>query len=1568
MAEATDNSSQQNSSGNTTNTFLKGMSKDYNDTFVGEGVWTHARNAVNNSHDGQLGTFGNEPSNFSCVDLPYTLIGAINTDVNKWVVFTTNNVDSEIGEFDDLNCTYKTIVNAPCLNFKTTNLITGATRARYDCGIQIYWDDSLNPTRTMNLDNIPWVQNCTVVAGCQTCVDTTILDCEKLRIAPFVTRPCVNIERGKLPGTLANGSYQAFIAYTVNQVKVTDYVGISEVQGLFTHENTSSSLELTISNLDADFDEFELVILSTVNAQTTAKRIGYYNTSRGVIYVDRIDPEYETVPVSDVVFRSEPVEKSDAMYSAGNYLLRTGVYSKFKFNYQPLANQITVNWVAVEYPYDYYVKGNNNAGYMRDEQYAFFIRFVYNTGEFSESYHIPGRPPLPFDTQLVSGSPDYFDGPIQRWKVENTYSVTSITPVTRPDGGVEIARGGMGYWESTEYYPSNRPDLWDSFPNIPGHPLNLCGKPIRHHKMPDETQDNFHLSNHNPGGSKIRILGVEFNNISFPVDNNGNPITAVVGYEILRGSREGNKTILAKGLINNMREYKIPGRENDVNYRGLFQNYPYNDLRPDSYLTSNKQISLEGSHGVANVTDSNSPKLDLYKKNIFSFHSPDVSFTNPYLNPYELKVYQEQWGKSYGSFQNPYKHPKFKVLTDFSDILSKVVGLLQAINLLVSAVAGADLRIDTQGSSDIPLSTSLVVPHRQDAISGIFSPPTPGYLGTTGVPGADTAASGERAASNSAISLANAFNITFLSVIQIATVSEQVVKLIAAFAPKLQYSAQYNSHGFYNQSSGSRLNNRRRKIDDSAYISPTLQQFTSNYQVNNINRSRYVIVKLGGDIDNPLNQDNSRFIISEKSATLTTVYESNISSYYASMKIPMASQYGQLENIKQIPIVTVDQNGVCVPTITPNKVFRTGVLFGGDIYVNRFTEKNTMFFFSNWLMGEPDLIDYNYTNYINIPYPRYWINNQDSHSFFSVASDYRALDYRDSSTFFVKRGYFYLFNSGVRDFFVESEVNVAYRDWEDDIPKRHYDPDRFNDLSAMFRSDIIQSGNFYKYDYSLSLSKLYTSSITWGNTLPRDYDPLVAESCYTYEPTTVRYSLPIQDDTPKRDGWTLFLTNNRKDFLSPVSSIKSINKTGAVFMMKNLSPLQFMGVEELKLDGTGAKVTIGDGKLFESGENQLQSLVNTEDPFEYASNQSRYSAVNTTHGLFWVSQSTGKVFNYTGSGMEEISKNGMRWWFAQYLPSYILKQYPTYALYDNPVIGIGTQMTFDVTNEILYITKKDYRPKYTKAQGLTLDADAVTFKFNGTPVQLTNTQYFEDASWTISYDPKLKVWLSFHDWKPSFAMPGRTHFMTVAKAPGAIKDTVWKHNESCTSFCNFYGVNHPFEIEFVSSTGQTVNTVRSVEYILEAYKTFNDCRDKMYILDANFDQSIIYNNEQISGVLELNLKTKNNPLTMLGYPQITTNSIRIQYSKEENKYRFNQFWDITNNRGEYTPSNVPMFNVQANGYIYNINPAYVNYNKASLQRKKFRHYSNRVFLRKVVSGDTKFLFKISNQKNLQSYR
>ena len=797
-----------------------------------------------------------------------------------------------------------------------------------------------------------------------------------------------------------------------------------------------------------------------------------------------------------------------------------------------------------------------------------------------------------------------------------------------------------------------------------------------------------------------------------------------------------------------------------------------------------------------------------------------------------------------------------------------------------------------------------------------------------------------------------------------------------ALIPKKQYAAQYNAHGFYNQASRYIDNNRRREILEINYVGNNLQQFIvptnplQQFQINNLNRNKTVVLAVNKEISNTTIQtDDSRIRISDGSYSLSTNITRNIASHYGAIRIPIPNQYGQLDSIKQLPIThcvvnTTTPGGTIFPT-------NSGVLFRGDTYINRFTEKNTMFFFTAWLMGEPDLFDYDYTRYNSIAYPTYWINSQPLTGALQLNPDKRhSLDFQSLLTqitgvVYVEPGYFYLFNSGVRDFFVESEVNLAFRDYEDDLGKRHYDPYAFTDLSTMFRSDIISGGNYYKYDYSLSASKIVTSRISWSSLLPRDYDPAIYSTCYKYRPNRVIYSLPQKMES-KKDSWRIFLVNNYRDFLANVTSIKSINKNGALFMMRYMSPLQFLGVDQLQTDA-GTKVTLGDGGLFSQ---PFQAIVNTDDSYEYASNQGRFCAINTTYGVFWVSQNQGKVFNLAGGGLNDITNEGLKWWFAKYLPSQLLAAYPDYKLGDNPVAGVGVQMIYDNTSEVIYIIKKDYKPKFDSTTGLTLDPDGVTFRYNNVVTPFTNTNVFEPANFTISYDPKLKAWISFHDWIPSFVIPAKNHFMSVAREGAALNDTVWRHNVRCDLYTNYYGVNYPFEVEFLSSTGQAVSSVRNLEYMLEVYNYHNHCRDKFHVLDQNFDQAMVYNSEQISGNLLLTLKDKANPFNMLTYPIVNpvAQTITINFSKEENKYRFNQFYDITRDRGEFSGANIPMFITDPGGYKYTINPAYVNYSKDPLQHKKFRHYVNRVFLRKSVSGNNKMLFKISNEKLLPSPR
>ena len=57
----------QNTSSVDIRVFLKGMVKDPNASFQQKDTWSHARNAINNSVDGDVGLLGNEPANVACV-------------------------------------------------------------------------------------------------------------------------------------------------------------------------------------------------------------------------------------------------------------------------------------------------------------------------------------------------------------------------------------------------------------------------------------------------------------------------------------------------------------------------------------------------------------------------------------------------------------------------------------------------------------------------------------------------------------------------------------------------------------------------------------------------------------------------------------------------------------------------------------------------------------------------------------------------------------------------------------------------------------------------------------------------------------------------------------------------------------------------------------------------------------------------------------------------------------------------------------------------------------------------------------------------------------------------------------------------------------------------------------------------------------------------------------------------------------------------------------------------------------------------------------------------------------
>ena len=613
-----------NTSLNQTRTFIKGLTRDTDASFIQDGMWNYARNAVNNTRQGDIGTLSNEESNALCgvigsditIAHNVVIIGAIPLFESKWVIYSAiydgpnnNVITSEVGLYEEEFCRYRPIVRDACLNFDKFYLISGASREKTDCSWQVYWADGNNPDRYLNIGDpklwpsldylwlggldgsatinyysngtdtqflwpgVVWnedLNNPLTPAPCVTFPNLNTLDCEESRLASLVGTPCIDINIGKQQGLLRNGSYAVGLSYTINEKSVTNYFSLSYIQPIYNEVDGKGSLEITVKDLDKDhFDEYELCIVYIVGSIPNYKILGTYTTDTTKIVIDQVpDTLVDTSPTQ--VLKSNPVmDTSLQLTEANRYLLKIGPKSKFDFNYQPLANLIRSEWVSVEYPERYYINGGKNPSYLRDEVYSFFIRWVYNTGDKSSSYHIPGRPPREYTNGVMENGTysdlnNTFPGESFLFETINTAEHNSQIPhLPLDDGGKIIAYGDMGYWQSTEPYPSDKPEIWNSsahcWTNVSDTTNDLCGKYIRHHRFPDNNLNSNvnHFIQRSDGKFYIRLMGVRFKNIVLPKDNDGNDIKGIVGYEILRGSRSGNKSIVAKGMVNNFRTYQL---------------------------------------------------------------------------------------------------------------------------------------------------------------------------------------------------------------------------------------------------------------------------------------------------------------------------------------------------------------------------------------------------------------------------------------------------------------------------------------------------------------------------------------------------------------------------------------------------------------------------------------------------------------------------------------------------------------------------------------------------------------------------------------------------------------------------------------------------------------------------------------------------------------------------------------------------------------------------------------------------------------------------------------------------
>lgn len=1518
----------QNTSSTSTNiTSRAALVTDLNSSYVSNEQYSHARNAVRSSKEGDLGTIGNEPMNTFCFGAPYKIIGHISLPDDTILIFSTNNTKSEIGLGNEKTCTYTKLLNLDCLNFNDSYIITGVAKKNFHKDTVVTFTDGYNPIRRVELGKISSITNC-----------DDLLQFKKIQ------QPCITIQKGQV-GNMPNGMYSIAIAYVVDGQVFSDWFAITNRISLYS-ETGSNSIDVKITGLDTEFDQFAVAVVGSYVEPNTkavtklAKKIGIFSTKVGSISItDFLNPNYEDILLEQLVIQKDTWQKAGIIASNSNHLIFADLVKREEENYQLKAMSIEVEYVVTQLPASYYEIDGQDVGFYRDENYDLYIQGVYNTGEMTDKFYIPGPKPTAFDLSIVSSADVYeYDtqfsdcippGKVPRWQAENTAGRMIPSNNEFVCDRRELGRGKMGVFLSTELLPDN--------PAMFGEDANTR---IRFHKMPDECKvPRYSIIN---GKSYINILGIRLKNV--PAFDSKD----IVGYKITRSDRKGgNGTVNARGLMTNIRSYTDPQVDQTIYY----SNYTVNDLSPDQYLSSTQTAFRNGREENFNA-------LTDYHNDKFSFYSPHTLFEPRYSLGTEMKIESEEVADITGQFEIVHNHPRHKLMNQFSFWLAAAVGFIETaltitgksthdkeneFQLKLTGVdagvvriskAGEEFRInsveDLVNLNVVRFIQSKIAAQDLSAITIITNVLT--LLASLAIKIPYSVFSGIRAA-------------------------EQLFNVIYDFTGFTDYVYQYNAHALFNRSiCMPEGNKRRRLLTPAKYIPPTTIALENNVIFNNLLREKTVYLELNKPITNPVTTDNSRRTVSGfgNCDDILAKVTSTGSAFYVTNKVINPNQYGQLGSAPSVSMHS------CVIPLNERPV-----IFGGDCVITRFQFLKKMQFFSQNQANTnyPDGQEYDYRKYRNIAFPRFWMDttkydysellsgNVVNFTRFSRTTtskhnlDCKAGDKKNIAR--IDDAYMYLFNNAVMDFFVEADYNVDFREKTE---QPHFSNENRN-LSSIFRSDRMDIPE--EFVISSAYRDLYTTEI-FAQQQRYDFDP--SNPIPVKQPNSVIYSLP-SFNLQEVDNWQYFLPANFFNFsdsdFGELTGVHKIDQDRLIFLFSKASPFVTMGRSLLQL--SNQTITIGDGGMFAQEPRETMPTDNN-----YAACNSRYAFSNTHLGRYYPSERQGRIINFTEQP-DDITRQGMSYWCKNYMPIFLYKYFPEYDKIENPVSGVGYLTVFDSFNETIYVTKRDFTPKREYINDISYSNGS--FYYKNTPIVL-RSQYFNDVSWTLSYCPVDKAFVSWHDWHPDWVIQRDNHFLTI-------KDNgVWKHNESTDGFCNFYGKDYPFEIEFVSSSGQQVNIIRSLEYLLEVYKYKNFGRDRFHVHHENFSHLIVHNTEQISPLLRL-IYRSSNPENDILYPKKNTvNDVMwdILYSKEENKYRVNQFWDATNDRGEFTPAEVHLFPTDESGYKQVINPVGINVDKPEEQRKKFRHYFTKFRLIKDISGANKFITKIYNIKKLLSIR
>lgn len=1235
----------------------------------------------------------------------------------------------------------------------------------------------------------------------------------------------------------------------------------------------------------------------------------------------------------------------------------------------------------------------NKRGYTRDEVYAFYIAFILNDGSMSYAYHIPGRDSLTnLDTQTIAKAGKYaFTGSTTVGEKAGLQEL-ALRDITNNEGKVfhffdtsqakdastsELAHSyNTGFWENqNETYPNT--DDYRVFDGLVEKPnLDLRGKKVRHHKMPSNatvqnsliTKSNVVIQSLN-GGTATEVYyiawsGTPDNNTQYKFssdwatgDNNNNVLLPDANKNSTNNAIDFLGTGQARDMMNELQSSFGP----------QFQNWKLDtpNAGQNGYFIWSKGPSFTANKGGSAARIFYDSTSDQHVVQQFSDNVINETFdrVTAFFAQIEYAIFVWEVPKENRN-ANIEISQDVKVLgVRFSDIKIpyEIAQKIQGFRIYYAERSHANRRVLGQ---DLIKNTREGAPWDDADVSGCGP--------YAGVGSKEAYILSPGTLYNGNVSTAT-FHDTYLlhgrhSLVSAThTTLEYSVDMLAFRGPGKWYSdvEQFNNNP---------------DLTDENISPPSVCQDTVSFSSYFMGK-RYNFVSSDDYIHYPLREKCKTYINGDSIFDGTglgfgkKVYnlggESSVLLGFRNGRSPNLGAWRDFANSvdtrpdwsKKPPSSNAPFSYTDGVNNTPSLQLHTLHAFKNDMYLSFDTQQLV------WTGYEV----------IGDDLDKFVIPENGSTPTTNLA--FRTNNIFGGDTFITRQGYRITHRPEISDKvpndhksivygLCESTMNVNFRH-ETSSDNSYYPGSPAGKVLGLKANVNLTAEGAVKYENHYSLGQ---ADIKAPVPFPlRESDPKTFK-------TRIQRSARV-DNSSLIDNYRVYLALDFKDLPRNRGELwKLVTFNNLLYMHTEDSLFRTKGKESLQL-ADGAQSFIGSGDIFAQDPDEM---VQTESG--HGGTNSQWVSLVCKHGYFCLDYRNSKVF-LVKDQIYDISAMGLQDWFRDNIP-YTLEQYGLPANFDNNIIGVGFHATYDERFNRILLTKNDLVPTqqfinifnarqsdnepttrsldYIKwddekkqfihyyalnydpndigyltdddgnliSTGFTNNPNAVNYR--KIPISWEEDQgYFTSTGWTVSFDPELNVWASFHDYVPYFYSYTRDTMLSLQKG----NYNIWSHSNYANPG-NFYGTVNPFEFEFVFNASRDDDKVfYSFNYITDVYKGNTPYHN------PGFTSFYLYGVDQISGEQPLeymmNVRRVGNEWKVNKFRDVAKleNSTSDVYTGGPGGHSGSNFGVTGANVGGSvttqveTTTNNPMFNVS--GMNETINSSFIDTSKTWNKQRKF---------------------------------